>query len=529
MLHYNRTGLRDPINFIPRLLLLLLILIGLAGCNLGNDPAALTSGTTAATSGTTTTAVVFGGSVGDGPVTGATVQVYSNTGTLLGTQVTDSAAEFRVTVKARGNEYPLLLKVQDGVDLVTGTAPDFTLLSLLQKPFDKQANINPFTTLMVKVAERLPGGLTSTNVNQARTLVLDQLGFGLNTRVVADPFTVVVDNSNAAQLVKASEALGEWVRRTRDTSGRNAGSVLNALAADLTDGYLDGLGATGTDARITAIANVASAQVLVETLGNHLRVGGVEATAVMDQSLRSTHPGISNGQLTASVRVTGQLIAQARVALAAAQVLDNSDAVQTVASTVATLQPNSTSSSVSGVLPANSTNALRSAVLLAQSATGSEISAINQLVFASSDSGATSTTTGTTSSTTTTTSSTGSTSTTTGSTGTTSTASSSGSTTTSGSTAGSTPVPGALSLAWTAPATRSDGTPLSLADIGGYRIYYGTTRGSYGANQTVSNSTATSATLSNLVAGTTYYLVMTSYDVAGLESGYSPEVSKPAQ
>ncbi|MGB5440741.1 MAG: LamG-like jellyroll fold domain-containing protein, partial [Gammaproteobacteria bacterium] len=38
---------------------------------------------------------------------------------------------------------------------------------------------------------------------------------------------------------------------------------------------------------------------------------------------------------------------------------------------------------------------------------------------------------------------------------------------------------GSFSLSWTAPTTRSDGTPLSLADINGYRIHYGTSPSDY--------------------------------------------------
>jgi hypothetical protein len=84
-------------------------------------------------------------------------------------------------------------------------------------------------------------------------------------------------------------------------------------------------------------------------------------------------------------------------------------------------------------------------------------------------------------------------------------------------------------LSWTAPATRSDGTSLSLADIGGYRIFYGTTPGSYPNQQTISSGAAQSTTIGSLSAGVSYYLVMTTFDTAGLESGYSPEIKKTAQ
>lgn len=101
---------------------------------------------------------------------------------------------------------------------------------------------------------------------------------------------------------------------------------------------------------------------------------------------------------------------------------------------------------------------------------------------------------------------------------------------TSGSTTGgSSPVQtGSLTLQWTAPVTRSDGTPLSLSDIDGYNIYYGTSAGNYLYQIDVADGTAQAATMTDLPVGS-YYLVMTTYDVNGLESAYSSMVTKNAQ
>ncbi|MBT8123160.1 MAG: fibronectin type III domain-containing protein [Gammaproteobacteria bacterium] len=99
------------------------------------------------------------------------------------------------------------------------------------------------------------------------------------------------------------------------------------------------------------------------------------------------------------------------------------------------------------------------------------------------------------------------------------------STSSSGSTASSSSRTGNFSLSWTAPTTRADGSPISLADIDGYRIYYGTSKGNYPQKVNLINGTATSATVKNLPVGT-YYLRMTTYDSAGRESARSPEVTK---
>jgi hypothetical protein len=88
--------------------------------------------------------------------------------------------------------------------------------------------------------------------------------------------------------------------------------------------------------------------------------------------------------------------------------------------------------------------------------------------------------------------------------------------------------PGGFTLNWTAPTTRADGAPLSLADIDGYRIYYGTLAGNYPNTVDIKDGSAQSATVNDLSTGT-YHVVMTTYDTSGSESDYSAEIVKVAQ
>jgi hypothetical protein len=60
-------------------------------------------------------------------------------------------------------------------------------------------------------------------------------------------------------------------------------------------------------------------------------------------------------------------------------------------------------------------------------------------------------------------------------------------------------------------------------NVANYKIYYGTTSGSY--TQAVSAGPLTQATITGLTPGTTYFLAATASDDAGLESGYSIEIS----
>lgn len=61
-------------------------------------------------------------------------------------------------------------------------------------------------------------------------------------------------------------------------------------------------------------------------------------------------------------------------------------------------------------------------------------------------------------------------------------------------------------------------------DLAGYRIYVGTASGSYGTIP-IEAGLATTCTIGRLTNGRTYYFVATALDTAGVESGWSNEVS----
>jgi hypothetical protein len=87
---------------------------------------------------------------------------------------------------------------------------------------------------------------------------------------------------------------------------------------------------------------------------------------------------------------------------------------------------------------------------------------------------------------------------------------------------------GSFSLSWTAPTTRADGTPISLAEIDGYRVHYGTTPGNYPDSVDITDGAATATTINNIPVGN-YSVVMTTYDTGGMESAQSGVVNKQAQ
>ena len=79
-----------------------------------------------------------------------------------------------------------------------------------------------------------------------------------------------------------------------------------------------------------------------------------------------------------------------------------------------------------------------------------------------------------------------------------------------------------FTLAWDAPTTNTDGTPLT--DLAGYKVYYGTASGVYGSPITVGN--VLTHTVTGLLGDRLYFFAVTARDTSGNESGYSNEVSK---
>lgn len=61
------------------------------------------------------------------------------------------------------------------------------------------------------------------------------------------------------------------------------------------------------------------------------------------------------------------------------------------------------------------------------------------------------------------------------------------------------------------------------SDLAGYKVYYGTSTGTYTSNADVGNFEIYIVT--GLVEGQTYFFAVTAYDLVGNESGYSNEVS----
>jgi hypothetical protein len=88
------------------------------------------------------------------------------------------------------------------------------------------------------------------------------------------------------------------------------------------------------------------------------------------------------------------------------------------------------------------------------------------------------------------------------------------------------PAAGSTLLTWIAPTQNEDGS--ALTDLAGYRVYWGAARGTYTQSARVDGAATRSYSVSNLGAGT-WYFVVTALNAAGVESVRSNEFVKTIQ
>jgi hypothetical protein len=328
-------------------------------------------------------ATSLSGSVGDGPLVGATVNVTNSRGELLGSKISDNTGTYKVRIRTKRKDYPLTIEATGGFDLVTGYESGFKLVSTaLNRSQKRKINLNPFSTLITKTVLAMPGGLNEANLSATKAIISRQLSFGLDPILVPDPVHSRVSVKNLADIVKASEVLAEMIRRTRKAlvvAGYDLDDdqVFDTLAHDLSDGVIDGRG-TGADALIAATANIVSGQVLLEALTNHLRVDDAEATLLMDRAIIMTMPSAT--KMTGDVLITEQVIRQAQIAVAATQAILPSAELSELDVVLQDLPVNNLAGMIEPLLPDQANLLFDPAILYVVTATADELEAVNAMV-----------------------------------------------------------------------------------------------------------------------------------------------------
>ncbi len=262
---------------------------------------------------------VHQGSVGDVVIVGATITIKDKYGVVLASDVTNTFSNYNILVYAMRGSYPLTIEAVGGIDLVTNREPAFLLRSIIPDPDSQIVNINSFTTFIVNTAEAM-GGFTPENIIEATDVVMSELNFGFDRKLMNDPLFTMVTENRVAFMVKSSEQLGELIRRTQASIIENGGvinedEVVSVLSADLVDGVLDGKGGQEARGEVALLAKVIAGQIILEALPNELQVNNVDVTAAMDASIQTITPEASPMPNTGQVISTAEMIIQLETAI----------------------------------------------------------------------------------------------------------------------------------------------------------------------------------------------------------------------
>ncbi len=281
-------------------------------------------------------ASAISGKVGDGFLVGASVSVMTRDGTLLTTTQSDSTAGYDVNVQAAQSDFPLLLEARGGTDLVSTLPADFTYHGVVTEyGSDVVANLNALSTIAVRTAMAMPDGVTSENIDAAHDAVYFELNSGLSSLGPGDAASVAVTPGTVADILRASIALGETLRLTRDSliaSGisTDADAVIAVIASDLIDGALDGQGGPEADARITARTQLAVTRRGIDVIANRLQSNGSNAlnsigAAILQAVGSDAQPALED------LVVNDVFLAQLRAGVDAAQAVSPSPALDSLA------------------------------------------------------------------------------------------------------------------------------------------------------------------------------------------------------
>jgi hypothetical protein len=369
---------RNPIFVARNALVFTILTAALSGCLGGEE----SESDDTSFAGETLSDHELTGSVGDGPIVGATVRVLAKDGSQLAQLESDGSASYSITVRTQGKHYPLTIDARSGIDLVTNLGPDFDLLGAALEPGKKSvANVNPFSTFAFEMARDMGGGVSKNNLALAESIVSATLNSGLTTLAETGPMGTAIDTSNIAEIIKASETLGELIRRVRDLQNMHnrsasGNTVIRAVASDLTDSVIDGRGGSRVDARVSALTVVGAVPVLLESMQNELHVNGQNATDVMTAAMNRVAGGpVSVG--FEDLTTTSQMLTAVRVGLDALLAVVPSDQLQALSDAVDQLQPGMTPGSVRSIIPDDYRTTLEQSMVTVAGSDDATISTIN--------------------------------------------------------------------------------------------------------------------------------------------------------
>jgi len=304
MLYLGHQGFRHS-------LLIALAAMLLAGCDNLSDPESSEDLVNSAE-------IELSGSVGDGPVVGATIRIFDKRGNEIASTTGSAGATYELVVPPK-SEFPVTVEATGGTDLVSGEPLDFTLRTIWVDPKKNWVNLSPIGTLASEIAQCDGGRIRSATLKSALKTLHEHLGTAIDPDRVPDTLFSEIAPEDMPEVLLGNEALGEVLRRTHaalegTSSALSFDELIDKLACDLADS--GGVNASAaTDTRIMGAFQAAAASVLVETIAGQLQVGGSEAMSRLDDAIATVSPDTATS--VHDVPVHPSLPEKARAGLAA--------------------------------------------------------------------------------------------------------------------------------------------------------------------------------------------------------------------
>ena len=234
--------------------------------------------------------LVLTGSVGDGPIVGATIRVEDAEGKLVFAGMSDETANYSLEIPD-GTALPVTVRVSGGTDLVTSRGADFEMQSVAFDSGPITLNVSPYTTLAVKTARCL-GEVSPDNLEAAWDLIDRTINLGWARASILDPMGEPINEQNINTVLVGNEALGELMRRTAadlsiSSTPLSTDEVMDHLACDIASGSLNGV---GSDPRIALTLAANAAAIGVEVIAGSLMVDGDDAMNRLDSAMRTVLP-----------------------------------------------------------------------------------------------------------------------------------------------------------------------------------------------------------------------------------------------
>jgi len=228
-----------------------------------------------------TAGISTGGSASKGPLDcsaqGSVIATDSSAPAKTATGSTPTVGSF--TVALTGMTYPVTVTMSGCKDTITNATQGFDLSTIVMNSSQTVTNATPISTLAVAAAKAKAGtgvAITQADLDAAVSTVLNTFGLSAS---LSNPLTTSYKTSaEVTNLVMASEAVSEVIKRIATANGASTANVLQSLSADLATGALDGTAPVGVTPAVAIAANAVGTQ--IATVLNEVAVGNLVVNQV---------------------------------------------------------------------------------------------------------------------------------------------------------------------------------------------------------------------------------------------------------